>query len=453
MVRGRILPFLWLSENDMILEQILVSFLALGLCVSHGTGDDIRQNPAHAAGTYYVYYYDSAPELDSAPEGFQPFYISHFGRHGARHCAGEYDSLYGWLSKAAGADLLTDKGRDLFLRYGSFYSKVRYCKGNLTNIGKAQHRAVARHMFERFPEVFDGHTVLDAKSTEVARVIMSMWSCISELQSLDSDLDIKAEASACFAPWMSPSLYSNPYLVKNAFKIGGAAEETASEYFNGTVPWKKILKRFFVSVDVPQKDLGITPEKFISTLYSVVCCTRCLDEDRDCFDDVFSDDEMYRIWKGLNVRFFMDYANYEDSECLAMDYAAFTLRNIIESANADIASGEKGLQLRFGHDSGIAPLLALMDVNGFGRRADTVKDIFGIFPSYNIPMGASLQLVLYKNQDAEILVRILLNECEASLPLTAVKGSFYSWEEFKAHYMPVIEASEMKIQRLLSEEK
>lgn len=424
--------------------QILVSLLSLGLCIFNGSGKDVRNNPALAAGTFYVYDYGCAPALNPAPDGFSPFYISHFARHGARYCTGEYDSLYGWLVKAADDNLLTAEGREFLSRYEDFYSKVRFCKGNLTDIGKAQHRAIASHMFERFPELFEGETMLEARSTESPRVIMSMWNFISELQMLDDDIDVDADASASFASWLQPSLSSNPYLVRNAFKICGAAEDKVAEYFNSTVPVKKILARFFISADAP-RNIGTTEEKFISTLFAVVSCARCLDENRDCFDDVFSDEEKFRIWKGLSARYFMETASFDGSECLAVDYAAFTLRHIIESADADISSGKKGLQLRFGHDSGIAPLLAFLDVNGFGRKAESVNEIFSIFPNYNIPMGASLQLVFYRNRDGEILVRVLLNEAEASLPLPAVNGSFYRWEEFKAQYMPLIEASEQKI--------
>lgn len=429
----------------MIVGRILISLLGLGLCFSNGYEKEVRKNPGLVAGTYYVYEYNHAPALKAAPAGFQPFYISHYARHGARYGTREYDSVYSWLAKAAGNNLLSEWGKEFFSRYENFYGDAKDCKGNLTNIGKEQHRSIASHMFKRFPEVFKGETMLDAKATEAPRVIMSMWSCISELQSLDPDLNINADASAIFAPWLQPSLASNKYLVNNAFKIGEKAENDASEYFNETVPVKNILAKFFVSEDVPQKNLGITAEMFISTLYTIVAGAKCLDEHRDVFEDVFTEEDMFKIWKALNVRFFMDYAHYSGSECLAADYAAFTLKHIIESADADITSGNKGLRLRFGHDSGIAPLLAFMNVNGFGRKAESIKEIQGIFPNYNIPMGASLLMVFYRNQNGVILVRIMLNEAEATLPFNAVNGSFYSWEDFKAYYLPLIEVSETKI--------
>ena len=150
--------------------------MAMGLCFAQSPIDAISQDPDKAAGSFYVYDYKDAPALTPSPEGYKPFYISHFGRHGARYCTSEYDALHGWLTKAAEAGCLTEEGRALYSRFEKYYQKVRYCRGNLTGIGKDQHRSIGMHMYQRFPQVFDGPTHVEAVSTESPRVIMSMWS-------------------------------------------------------------------------------------------------------------------------------------------------------------------------------------------------------------------------------------------------------------------------------------
>ncbi|MBP5740304.1 MAG: histidine-type phosphatase [Bacteroidales bacterium] len=397
---------------------------SLELCFAQGSKEAIVNDPLKAAGSFYVYDYKDASSLTPAPEGYKPFYVSHFGRHGARYCTSEYDAVHGWFAKAAEKGLLTDEGKQFFSRYEKFYEKVRYSKGNLTGIGKEQHRKIAEHMFQRFPEVFEGPTHVEAVSTESARVIMSMWSFLSSLQSLDKDIDFNADASAKYASWLQPSLSSNPYYMKGGFSCNKATEDAVKDYFEANVPWKEIAGKFFVSPDVLGKDLKVTPEKFVETLHGAVTCTYCLDDDHGCLDDVFSSEELYKIWKGLSASYFAAVANYEGSGNMILDYSAFTLGQIIESADADIASGDTQLRLRFGHDSGIAPLLALLDVNGFGRATSSFEEGLEIFPSYNIPMGASLQLVFYRNDSGDILVKVLQNEQEGTLPLEAVSGPY-----------------------------
>ena len=431
------------------MKRLLITALSFvcfwGLGFAQKPCEAVAIDPLKAAGNYYVYDTCSLPAPTPAPEGYKPFYISNFARHGARYGIGDYADFYKLLSEASAKGLLTEEGKALRSRYKAFYKKVRYCTGNLTEVGKAQHKGIASRMFERFPEVFQGHTHVDAVSTESARVIMSMWSCLSQLSSLDDDMDIHADASARFATWLQPGLRSNPNLVKDAFDCGKAAYDALDEYFEKTVPWKEIAGKFFTNPEALRNDLGITPLQFCKPLGTIVFGARCLDEDRDCFDDVLTREQAQLLWKGLSARFFLHVARVEGSENLVAEYAAYTLEQIIESAEADIRSGDTQLRLRFGHDSGLAPLLVFLDVNGFGRCARSLEESLEIMPNYNIPMAGSLQLVFYRNAEGNILVKALLNEQEATLPLPAVCGPYYSWDDFKEHYLPAISTAKRNI--------
>ena len=432
-----------------IVSLFVIAAGLAGVCAAQvegqGSLDAIRQNPLKAAGSFYVYDYADIPALTPAPEGYQPFYISHFGRHGARYCTSEYESVHDMFSKAADAGVLTEAGKDFRARFEAFYREVKLCRGNLTGVGKAQHRAIAEHMYQRFPEVFEGPTHVEAVSTESGRVIMSMWSCLSRLQSLDQDMDVRADASARYCTWLQPSLSSNPYLVKGWFDKGEATEKAYDAYFEQTVPWKTIAGKFFTGDDVLKDVLKASPRKFIDAMYSVAVGSRCLDEGQGAFDDLFSADELVQVWKAASARFFLHMGRFEGSECLMVDYAAFTLEQIIQSADADMASGDTQLRLRFGHDSGIGPLLVLLDADGCGRSTSSFDECLDIYPSYRVPMGASLQLVFYKNAAEDVLVKLLVNEQEATLPLPAVQGVYYRWADFKAHYLPMIPVAKRKI--------
>jgi hypothetical protein len=434
----------------VIFKKIIFSTVLLvagfwGSCLAQAPREAVQQDPLRAGGTFYVYDNGSLPKLTPPPAGYKPFYISHFSRHGARWSTSEYDSVHVWFSKAAQAEVLTDAGKDFFARYEPFYQKARLHKGTLTGVGKAQHRSIAANIYKRFPQVFCGQTHVEAASTESPRVIMSMWSFISSLQSLDRSIDIDADASAEFAPWLQPSLSLNPYYRRGTFRIGKKAGDALDEYFLAAVPWTDIVSRFFSGPEVLPDVLKTTPEFFIRYLHGVVYSGPCLDEDRDIFDGVFTEEESYRIWKVLSARHFTEMARYEGTESLAVGYAGFTLEQIIESADSDINSGSTKLRLRFGHDSGIMPLLVLLDVNGFGRSTSSIEEAVSIFPDYNVPMGCNIQFVFYRKPGKDILVKVLLNEMEASLPLTPVKDTYYRWEDFKEHYLPVIRESKATI--------
>ena len=419
----------------------LITLIALclsGLCFAQGSRDEIGMEPRRAGGTFYVYDYEHPAAMTPAPKGYKPFYISHFARHGARYCNGEYNTLYGCLSQAAEQDLLTEEGKRFYSRFNAFYEKVKLRKGNLTGIGQAQHRAMATHMRERFPEVFEGPTHVEAASTESARVIMSMWSCLNTLSTLDEDLDVQADASAAHCSWLQPSLPSNPYYKKEYFRAKKEMRKAAAEYFRKTAPCEEIAGRFFKDVAALEETLKTPCQDFANALLGMVSDTYCLDTDQGLFDDLLSPEESYLIWKGAAPGFALSLGNVRGSGCLTRDYACFTLEEMIEKAREDIGDGKTRLRLRFGHDGGIAPLIAFLNINGCGEPITSFDEAGEIFPNYTVPMGCSVQLVFFRNKKGSILLKVLLNETEASLPFPAVAGPYYSWEDFQAYYRPLI---------------
>ena len=52
-------------------------------------------------------------------------------------------------------------------------------------------------------------------------------------------------------------------------------------------------------------------------------------------------------------------------------------------------------------------------------------------------MGCNVQLIFYKPKKGtgDILVKALLNENETTLPLKAVSGPYYKWNDFRDYFM------------------
>ena len=74
-----------------------VLFILLAACLSltgRGQGRDafeeIRQDPGRAGTVHYMYNHD-IPACAKAPAGYKSFYISHYGRHGARNHSSDSD--------------------------------------------------------------------------------------------------------------------------------------------------------------------------------------------------------------------------------------------------------------------------------------------------------------------------------------------------------------------------
>lgn len=113
---------------------------------------DIRRN-VNYAGSNYVAYPGPQKSLTATPSGYEPFYISHYGRHGSRFLIGtnDYDKPLNMLLKADSLGKLTAKGKDVLAKVKLIREEAQQRDGELTPLGAEQHRGIAKRMYERFP--------------------------------------------------------------------------------------------------------------------------------------------------------------------------------------------------------------------------------------------------------------------------------------------------------------
>ena len=92
------------------------------------------------------------------------------------------------------------------------------------------------------------------------------------------------------------------------------------------------------------------------------------------------------------------------------------------------------------------PLTCLLDLNSSGIQVFCVDSLEakGWIGSRIFPMAANIQLVFYRNPrrpHADVLVKALLNEEEATMPLPATATPFYyRWSDFKRLYLAKLDS-------------
>ena len=100
--------------------------LAINVSAQNGNAlDQLKADPRKAYGNDYPYPHYIV-ELTKAPDGYRPFYISHYARHGSRYYwnALLYQELDSLLSKAHKMQVLTPEGE-------GFYEKFMAAKDEL----------------------------------------------------------------------------------------------------------------------------------------------------------------------------------------------------------------------------------------------------------------------------------------------------------------------------------
>lgn len=97
--------------------------------------------------------------------------------------------------------------------------------------------------------------------------------------------------------------------------------------------------------------------------------------------------------------------------------------------------------MRFGHEVVVLPMVVLMDLDGMGREMNDLDSVTANWHNYTMfPMASNIQMIFYRPSDKDytvddVLVKVLLNEREVTLPATPVTGPYYRWSDLRRTYL------------------
>lgn len=417
------------------LSTILFALATVMPAAAQQAKDEIYANPRLSGSNHLAYPGPVQDRLTAAPKGYHPFYISHYGRHGSRYLIGrdEYDVPAAVLARADSLGKLTPLGRDVLRRVRLLRAEADGRLGELTPLGAEQHRQIARRMYERFPEVFRGSVTVDAKSTVVIRCILSMENELQELLRLNPDLVIKHDASEHDMYYMNQSDHA-----LSARKTPRRALVAWNDFASRHVSRAALMSRLFadseyVKYEVDTLDLGNRLFKLASNVQSSPLGSEMM------LYDIFTKDELYNFWLADNASWYIGYGACALNGGTQPFSQRNLLRNIIHEADSCMALERPGATLRFGHETMVLPLVCLLGINGYDMSTACLDSLESKgWINYKVfPMGANVQLVFYRRSetDGEVLLKALLNENEARLPLPSDLAPYYRWNDFKEYYL------------------
>lgn len=392
--------------------------------------DTLLVTPDMLGGVYLAYPEEKAAAalVSRPPKGYEPFYISHYGRHGSRYLIADrdYDNIRAMLVKARDADALTPLGLDVLERLDSVMTESRGRGGDLTPLGVRQHKGIARRMFSHYPQVFAGQPRMTARSTIVIRCILSMDAFCEGLKELNTKLDITRESSNRYMDYLN---YHSPE--SNAF-TGGDWKIFYRKFEDSRVKAENFAPR--IIGDPQYLKRNVDPEALMWGLYWLAADAQDT-ENRISFYDLFTPEEYYGLWETGNYHNYVADGNSPESNGLVTGNARNLLDNIVEMADEAIASGSNSADFRFGHDGNLMPLAALLQLDGAAPSEADPEKVADVYANYHVsPMAGNVQLIFFRNKGGDVLVKFLLNEQETAIPLETSTFPFYSWKEVKKFY-------------------
>lgn len=441
---------------------LLVSFISVSNHALAQEWNQARQdihNNILLSASNYTAYVDPAPDykLTPTPKGYEPFYMSHYGRHGSRWLInnGEYTEVLDVLKRAKDKGKLTARGLELLDKIERFYTETnaRQRLGELTDVGEMQHHRIGKRMTKNFPEIFGAkNSQVDARSTVVIRCILSMTAECEELTRFNKNLRIHNDVSEAFQFYLNgpteQRIKDDRADRKKNLPFDVDAHYTHPERF-----WSMIMN------DPSYRDEKRNSRSDVMRRTFDICANMQSHLKGISLWDFFTEEECYDQWRIRNVGWYMDHSaglgpytqvsllenflNTADTCLFDLSHLFYTEKQtgaLKPTVNHDF----HGATLRFGHEVVVLPMAALLELgNAFPQvPAEGVDTLDNVYRNYEIfPMGCNIQLIFYrpKKGNGDILVKALLNEREVTMPATPVSGPYYNWIDLRRYYQRKID--------------
>ncbi|WP_407442110.1 histidine-type phosphatase [Fibrobacter sp.] len=476
------------------------------------TDEELRAHPEYTNSNYLLYPEPTNVKYAKAPAGYKAFYLSHYGRHGSRynHSDEDYKYLFGTLSKADSLGKLTEVGKQALAYTHVLFTKAAPRAGDLTQVGVKQHQGIAKRMAKNFPEIFNGKNAktphIKAYASTSGRCIVSMSAFLGEFRAQFPKVEVEMVSGKSYMPSICPFDWG-----KLQYSELKSYTDESGKLWNSVNP-KPFMAKLFNDTAYVAKNIDAS--KFFNRFIEIASQNPGLDESvledianeakvpAETFLNLFTTEEKITRWKAQNSWWYsllgtspligvQDGINFgkgilksildEADTVIAADTLKADAKNAIADKNAAQSSAQAAnaksarppvvATLRFGHDTGLLPLAALMQLPVANAKVSDLSKLHEQWTDFRvIPMAANMQIVFYKstkaakpakgaaksasakkasssktaNKTAPILVKLLYNEIEQTLPIecglpeTEKKdcpvAPYYRWDDFRAFY-------------------
>ena len=412
-------------KKFLVLSSVLLCCLTMSAQTSY---ELISAEPKFGFGNMFPYQ-PMDTLVSDAPKGFEPFYISHFGRHGSRFDTQATSKLHIMevLQKYHDKGMFTETGEQMYQDLLKIRKATDGNEGTLTNLGGLEHRQIADRMYRHYKTVFDNGKSVDTYSTTSGRVKESRANFLAVLSQKAPNLKIEEYLGK-----------DDQRAIQEVIGRNMTKEEAETLDQNSTVVayWEKIWEEWtpdqfptLIFKDPSQVD---NMKMFIYQVLGAVKCCYCMDDMPD-MAKYFSTNELYHCWRRANLVWFSRHGITPDNSGVrALVFGKNITEAIIDDAQDAIRKpGKVAATLRFSHDGYLHPLASYLDIEETNVASlEAVTDHARDFDI--VRTGANLQFIFYRNKKGVVLVKALRNEKECKISdLKPYEGNYYLWKDVK----------------------
>lgn len=391
-------------------------------------------------------YHPQQKKITPAPAGFEPVFVNHVGRHGARHLTKNVDASFTWkmLIRADSLQALTAKGQVLKQMVIKLQKVEQPNLKFISAIGKTEQQELGARMVNNYKTVFQHSGNIKITTTKEVRTEQSAKAFLEGAALHDKSAKISFENNNT-----NELRFYDVAPAYLAFEENGdwqkqmllLSSKNHIEVFNRSLAGKFFTDQFLKNLKQKEVDQLIDDifgfASIIPSVKTEIKSAGFSNTELD-FYSLFTCEEL----KTLNL---MDTAaDYllkgpgTDNNGIQVKIAAPLLVDFIRSTDDFIKHKDTVADLRFAHAETIGPFAAILGIEG---AATLSKSIFNFQQVYKaeqvIPLSANIDWILYgKNSSNNYQIKFLLNEKEVHIQgLKTATFPYYNWKDVRAFYL------------------
>ena len=180
----------------------------------------------------------------------------------------------------------------------------------------------------------------------------------------------------------------------------------------------------------------------------------CMHEGTPSIMRYFSEKDLLTFWEANNMRAYNAVGSSIQNERYRPNWmGSALLKDFLMKAEEAVQGNSKCADFRFGHDAVLAPFMFFLKLEGYDMHIDMTEAADHWRGFEKMCMGSNIQMVFYRNKKADVIVKILRNEVETSIPsVRSLNGPYYEWDVLKEYFKQLIDEEEVWESKLKSSE-
>ena len=397
--------------------------------------------PANLAGSMMPYDFSYTESKPIWADSLKPVYVARVARHGARYISSpkKLEKLQEAIAKASAAGTLTKEGQRFSALLKSVEENTGTQWGRLSEVGCQEEVSLAKDLYTLLPGLMKKARV-NAISTYVPRVVMTMYQFNHELTALSSDINITAsegkQYSYLLRCFTADSLYSSYRDVGDWKKVS----EKLMDSIVSPEPARRILGNLSGFDDHKYRKLTLEMYDVLQSLTAFGMAAPT--------DEFMSEADYKACWEVDNLEHYLRNTDTPLSS-LAGKASSPLLARIIADADASLNARLVDLTIKgadmnqaeapdrhdanfyFGHAETLMPLLSLMRVPGCYDDSGDFPTLSSRWKDYEIvPLGANLDIIFLQSPSQRTYVSLRHN---GRFVAPMYGSNIVPWADYKAY--------------------